>query len=123
MNMSEKLYWDNFYKKNNKMPFEWIVDTSSISEIISQIVNFEKKASDLQTFMLDAGCGSSLFSSRLSESLPDKNYLLCADFSRDALDLIKNNQEELRMNLNVDFIQCDCKRLPIRNNLFDLILG
>lgn len=121
--MSQRLFWDKFYKKNNKNPFEWIVDTSSISEILSQINSFEKKASDLQTFLLDAGCGSSLYSSRLSESLPYKNYLLCADFSGDALELIKSNQEESNMLLNVDFIQCNCKRLPIRDNVFDLILG
>ena len=121
--MSEKLFWDKFYKKNNKTPFEWIVDTSSIDEILSQIHNFEKNVSCFQTYLLDAGCGSSLYSSRLSESLPNKNYLICADFSRDALELIKFNHVESKMQLNVDFVQCNCKRLPIRDNVFDLILG
>ena len=111
--MSEKKFWDNFYTKHSRAPFEWLIDTSSIDEIVSML---GKKS---PAFLLDAGCGSSLFSTRLTQSLRFPSYLLCADFSRQALELIKSNK--LTSN-HIDFIECDCKRLPIRDHLFDLVL-
>ena len=112
--MSEKKFWESFYTKHSKAPFEWLIDTSSIDEIVSLL----GKAS--VTCLLDAGCGSSLFSARLTQSLRLPSYLLCADFARQALELIKSNK---KFDSNyIDFIECDCKRLPIRDNVFDLVL-
>lgn len=117
MNMSEKSFWERFYKQHNKNSFEWIVDTSSIGEILSQIDS--QKARHKQTLLFDAGCGSSLFSTRLSESISAANFLICGDFSRQALELIKSNSSQ---QTHVDFVQCDCKALPFRDNIFDIII-
>ncbi len=113
--MSEKIFWDKFYKKHNKTSFEWIIDTSSISEILNQI-------DQCQTFILDAGCGSSLFSTRLSQSLQSFNFLLCSDFSLQGLEIIRSNRDA-GFTRPIDFVQCDCKNIPIRDSFFDIILG
>lgn len=118
-NMSERLYWDKFYKKHNKTPFEWIIDTSSINEILDQI-DSSKKNVEHKTLLFDVGCGTSMFSSRLSSSLCKPNHLVCGDFSRQALEILKSNNA--LANNNIDFVQCDCKNLPFRENIFDLIL-
>jgi len=115
--MSEKLFWDRFYKKHDKTPFEWIIDTTSINEILHEIDR------QRQTFILDAGCGSSLFSTRLSQSLTSANFLLCSDFSRQALEIIKSTHKDSDRARPVDFVQCDCKKIPIRDGFFDIILG
>ncbi len=115
--MSEKLFWDRFYKKHDKTPFEWIIDTTSINEILHEIDR------QRQTFILDAGCGSSLFSTRLSQSLTSANFLLCSDFSRQALEIIKSTHKDSDRARPVDFVQCDCKNIPIRDGFFDIILG
>lgn len=116
--MSEKSFWDRFYRQHNKSSFEWIVDTSSIGEILSQIDS--QKTKQKRTLLFDAGCGSSLFSTRLSESISAANFLICGDFSSQALELIKSNSSQ---QTHVDFVQCDCKALPFRDNIFDIIIG
>jgi hypothetical protein len=118
--MADKSYWDIFYTKNNRAPFEWLVDTSCIEQIVCclKFSHLQIEKLSKTTFMLDVGCGSSVFSSRLSSLLSSSNYLLCADFSRQALELVKSNET----SLNADFIQCDCRRLPIRDDVFELIL-
>jgi SAM-dependent methyltransferase len=157
-NMSEKEYWDKFYKKHSKSNFEWLIDDTCTDEIISCLNSFKPSnqsqnattTANKLTFLLDAGCGSSVFSSRLASSMSNANYLLCGDFSRQALELLKANNEnnnndnnnnnnnnnnksntlisktnehQIKTNKNyIDFVQCDCKYLPFRDNLFDLIL-
>ena len=116
--MSKKEYWDRFYAKNNKNTFEWLVDTSCINEISYNL----KKDKKFVTLMLDAGCGSSMFGSKLANSISnDSTFLICTDFSREALEIIKRSHDNQSYQL-IDYIECDCKYLPIRKNLFDLVL-
>ena len=111
--MSSKSYWDLFYKKQQKKSFEWLVDNSCLDQLMPQI-----KINSKITFLLDVGCGSSLFSSQLKESLLQPAMLLCADFSFEALLHLKSCSPAKA----IDFIQCDCKRLPFRLSLFDLAI-
>jgi hypothetical protein len=111
--MSSKSYWDLFYKKQKIKSFEWLVDNSCLEQLLPQI-----NKSNTIAFLLDVGCGSSLFSSQLKESLPEPAMLLCADFSFDALLRLKSSTSAVA----IDFIQCDCKRLPFRSSLFDLAI-
>ena len=114
--MSEKSFWDSFYKRHNKNSFEWIIDASSIGEILHQI----DSQTEHQTFVLDAGCGSSMFSTKLSECISAPSLLVCGDFNRQALELIKTNSGTRAC---IDFVQCDCKAPPFRDSVFDIIIG
>jgi SAM-dependent methyltransferase len=73
--------------------------------------------------ILDVGCGTSLFSYDLKESLDQYSYLICVDFSDKALNLIKQKHTSRRSTKEtIDYIKCDCKRLPFRNDIYDLII-
>ena len=124
--MAEKKFWDKFYAKHHQESFEWLVDYGEAEQIVPSLI----QANDVQSqdFILDCGCGTSLFSYQLLDSFKQTQqsgeFLLCADFSSDALELLKKKQGELEKPLSsrVDFVRCNCKHLPFRDNLFDLIV-
>lgn len=109
--MSSKSYWDLYYtKKQQIQSFEWLVDSSCLDHLMLQIDN------TTTTFVLDIGCGSSLFSRQMTERLAQPGLLVCVDFSNEPLKYLKS----ISTRLAVDFVQCNCKRLPFRSDLFDL---
>jgi SAM-dependent methyltransferase len=115
--MSTKSYWDLFYKKHTQKSFEWLIDTSCLDQVTSSLTNYKL------TSILDVGCGSSLFSSQLSKSNSNMNHLICVDFAYEPLHYLKSlNSSSNNNSHHIDFVQCNCKRLPFRNNLFDLVL-
>ena len=118
--MSEKKFWDNFYRKHNKQAFEWLIDYNDLATFL----DLNSQRANL-TSMLDVGCGTSLFSHNLQKSLSLKSFLICADFSYEALDLLKAQQTESslkRGTFSADFVQCNCKHLPFRDDFFELII-
>jgi SAM-dependent methyltransferase len=119
--MSDKSYWDNFYSKPQNSTFEWFFDFKEFIKDNELLQHENKKeSSDL---VLDAGCGTSLFCYHLTEQFESPAYLVCADFSNDALSLLKSKHSELsKKNLSIDYVQCDCKYLPFKKELFDLIV-
>ena len=76
--------------------------------------------------ILDVGCGTSLFSYDLKNTLDSPSFLVCVDFSDNALEMIKKKHESQKTNINtkysIDYVKCDCKRLPFRNDIYDLII-
>ena len=126
--MAEKKFWDKFYAKHHREPFEWLVDFGEAEQIVSSLT--QTKDSNSHYYILDCGCGTSLFSYQLLDSYKQSQgsdkFLICADFSGEALELLRTKQNELSKqtscNSRVDFVQCNCKQLPFRDNLFDLII-
>lgn len=117
-NMSKKRFWDEFYSKNNKSSFEWLLEYNELVEAIDVSRSFS--ASRL---MLDIGCGSSTFSCEFQKSLRQQSMLICADFSRDALLMLKKKHESSTNTTPlIDYIQCDGRRLPFRDGIFDLAI-
>ena len=114
--MSEKKFWNSFYTKNNKQTFEWLINYDDFVKNLN-LNEFNTNAN--RAFLLDAGCGTSIFSSKLRDSLRDESLLICADFSREALEFLKQKQNN---SSYIDHVQCNCKYLPFRNDLFDLII-
>ena len=115
-NMSKKSFWNKFYKQHSNENFEWLLEfNDSLKSLVANIqsVNNGEKI----TLLLDVGCGTSKFSHDLKKSM-NTNFLLCSDFSYEALDLLKS-KSKLQ---TIDYVQCDCKYLPYRDNLFDLII-
>lgn len=113
-NMSKKSFWHKFYSKHSTDTFEWLIkfDQSLANLVENAILNSQK------SLILDVGCGTSQFSSDLKASLALTNFLLCSDFSYEALDLLRSKSK----SPTVDFVQCDCKNLPYRQGIFDLII-
>lgn len=111
--MSSKSYWDLFYTSKSNTNFEWLLDNTCLDNLTTKLKQSK------HTFLADIGCGSSQFSWHLSREL-SPNLLICADFSRQPLNYLKEQTKNKKVIS--DFIQCDCKRLPLRNDLFDLIL-
>ena len=155
--MSEKKFWDNFYKKHSSQNFEWLIDYRDLVKSLHlfdydvsqslppsfahlQTMTFlnlkQKNKNSNLSFLLDVGCGTSMFSFNLKNSFSFKSILICADFSLEALDLLRLKQIDAEKQHNktleacqdslprftVDFIQCNCKYLPFRKEVFDLIL-
>lgn len=113
-NMSKKSFWKKFYIKHSTDTFEWLIKfDDSLTSIIENATNRSNKS-----LILDVGCGTSCFSLKLKSSLVSSNFLTCSDFSFEALDLLKSKSS----SQTVDFVQCDCKNLPFRHDLFDLII-
>lgn len=143
--MSEKLFWDKFYKLHSLKPFEWLIDYQDLLKSLDIKDCKEEKQSDEsimflelkekrqgttnKTFALDVGCGTSMFSFNMSKALSFRQqpFLICADFSIEALEILRLKQNEANIKANksslpIDFIQCNCKYLPFRDDCFDLIL-
>jgi hypothetical protein len=90
--------------------------------------------------LLDAGCGTSMFGFDLSRSINSPVSLVCADFSREALNILrkKHNDQLLETStarkrntsnslsqsssLTIDYIECNCKYLPFKHDSFDMIV-
>lgn len=109
--MSSNQFWDDFYKKQNKKTFEWLLDSSCLDHIMPLITKIKI------TTLIDVGCGSSVFTSQISRQLP-ANLLICADFAIEPLLHLKS----LNLAPHIDFIQTNCKQLPIRSDFFDLAI-
>lgn len=111
--MSQKTYWEKFYGQHNQ--FEWLLDFKKHLK--------EDELSDsvpkTTAFMLDIGCGTSSFSSDFQSSLKQSSFLICSDFSSQALSILKNNSSQSSL---IDYVQCDCLHLPFRDDLFDVAL-
>ncbi len=154
VNMSEKKFWDKFYMQHKSEPFEWLIDYKDLIRSLNlNNMDDHKNANDKQEeeeeesmmffdlkekkkqsstthvkFILDVGCGTSMFSFNMRNALSYRQpFLICADFSLEALDLLRCKQNEAKTQINnesllVDFIQCNCKYLPFRDDCFDLIL-
>lgn len=126
-NMSQKLYWDKFYSKHNQSSFEWLIDHRDLNDQID-LCESEQPSEHHTQILLDIGCGSSIFSHKLRKN--GSPLLICADFSQEALALLRNKHTELDVNANnqnrqrqyVDYVQCDCRYLPFRDDLFDLVI-
>jgi SAM-dependent methyltransferase len=126
--MSKKIYWDKFYKKNDKQPFEWLIefkDLKNNQEIVTDsnadsiLESLNLKGQDL-TLLVDVGCGTSLFSYGVQSSLRYKSLLVCSDFSDQALSILKEKHESY--NTIIDYVQCDGKNMPFRNDIFDIAI-
>ncbi|CAF1062239.1 unnamed protein product [Brachionus calyciflorus] len=116
-NMSKKAFWDKFYSKHTTKTFEWLIEFNdslkSLSQNLISLTNGEKP-----TLLLDVGCGTSQFSQDLKNTL-DSSFLICTDFSYKALDLLKSKNSSLQ---TIDYVECNCKYLPFRSTVCDLII-
>ncbi|RNA41290.1 14 kDa phosphohistidine phosphatase-like [Brachionus plicatilis] len=113
-NMSKKSFWQKFYSKHSTDTFEWLIQfDDSLSSLIENATDSVNKS-----LILDVGCGTSQFSHKLKSSMPSANFLICSDFSHQALELLRSKSN----SQTIDFVQCDCKKLPYRHGLFDLII-
>jgi ubiquinone/menaquinone biosynthesis C-methylase UbiE len=71
--------------------------------------------------VLDIPCGTGRFLRGLASHTP---YLVGADVSRDMIDLSSKYQRVKRQPVNLlEYVQCDAKHLPFRNNSFDLVVS
>lgn len=114
--MSEKFFWDKFYKtKENQTEFEWLIDYDKA--IINSLIDYKQFKTGIN---LDIGVGLSKFSVKLFEDLQKPNYLLLADFSPKALNILKSDIQ--LTSLHHDLLICDCNHLPIRDDCLTLIL-
>ena len=116
-NMSTKIFWENFYKKHNKESFEWLIkyNKSLLDDYFINQNQFEHK------IILEPGCGTSLFSVNLLRNF--NSFLINADFSVDALKQLKNLLESTSNKQPIiDYVLCDCTKLPFRNDLFDMVI-
>jgi SAM-dependent methyltransferase len=125
--MSTKTYWNKFYTKNNHESFEWLIDFKNIkhdSDDSSSILDCYLNSDEKLDLILDVGCGTSLFSLKLKETFKNSSAsaLICADFSFEAIEILRNKQQLLPNNDIVDFVQCDCKNPPFRDNQFNLVI-
>ena len=70
---------------------------------------------------MEPGCGTSLFSVNLLRNF--NSFLINADFSVDALKQLKNLLESTSNKQPIiDYVLCDCTKLPFRNDLFDMVI-
>jgi len=129
--MSKRIFWDRFYTKHNENSFEWLVDYSELISNINEKFLAENIEKNEKLFirLLDAGCGTSMFGFNLSRSINLPVSLVCADFSREALNILrkKHNNElletkETKRNTSIDYIECNCKYLPFKHDSFDIIV-
>jgi SAM-dependent methyltransferase len=112
-NMSTKIFWEQFYKKNNEKPFEWLMGYDK------NVLDFNKKQFK-DKLVLESGCGNSLFSIELLKN--EKSFLICADFSADALKQLHNVVASTKRQSVVDFVLCDCANLPFRDDIYDIVI-
>lgn len=114
--MWKKEFWDSFYaKKHNKRnKFEWLIDYKEFVDTI------DINVIGAMTLLLDIGCGTSTFSRELQASLSRPCMLVCADFSHQALSSLMHQHQQHLDSTYVDYVQCNGRNLPFRNNLFDL---
>jgi SAM-dependent methyltransferase len=126
--MSKKEYWEKFYKKHNSEVFEWLIDFKDlIAENHTSQIKFTIYKTD-PTLLLDAGCGTSLFGYNLAKSTQSPGFLINADFSHQALSILKAKYASLTKKNDtspasfIDYVQCDCKHLPLRPDVIDLII-
>jgi SAM-dependent methyltransferase len=125
--MSRKEYWEIFYKKHNLKAFEWLID---YKDLVADNQNSSIEFTISKTrpnLLLDAGCGTSLFGANIAKSIRSPVFLFNADFSHEALSILKAKHESFVVKGEnspsvIDYIQCDCKHLPFRSEIFDLII-
>jgi SAM-dependent methyltransferase len=137
--MSKRIFWDRFYTKHNEDAFEWLVDYSELISNINEkfLVEYIGNKEKPSIRLLDAGCGTSMFGFNLSRSINLPVSLVCADFSREALNILRNkhNYELLETrkrntsnspfqssSITIDYIECNCKYLPFKHDSFDIIV-
>lgn len=71
--------------------------------------------------VLDMPCGTGRFLRGLARYVP---HLVGADVSRDMIDVSRRYQRVKRQPLNLtEYVQCDAKHLPFRNDSFDLVVS
>jgi hypothetical protein len=113
-NMSTIKFWDKFYKKHNNESFEWLIE---YNKRIFDYINENELNNKL---VLESGCGTSLFSVNLLKN--KKSFLICTDFSPSALNQLQQNANKTSKKSAIDYILCDCTKLPFRNDIFDIVL-
>lgn len=122
--MSEKVFWDRFYQKHGENSFEWLLDYSEFSDSTGESPSLGSNKNT--RLILDVGCGSSTFGYQLQKSLKFPSLLICADFLHLPLAFLKTKHfvecENNAVVPLVDYVQCDAKRLPFRDDLFDLVI-
>jgi hypothetical protein len=113
-NMSTIKFWEKFYKKHNNESFEWLIE---YNKRIFDYINENELNNKL---VLESGCGTSLFSVNLLKN--KKSFLICADFSPSAINQLQQNANKTSKKSVIDYILCDCTKLPFRNDIFDIVL-
>ena len=113
-NMSTIKFWEGFYKKHNNESFEWLIEYNK------KLFDYINENDVNNRLILESGCGTSLFSLSLLKN--KKSFLICADFSPDAINQLQQNAKATSKQTVIDFLLCDCTKLPFRNDIFDIVL-
>ncbi|MHA1669425.1 MAG: class I SAM-dependent methyltransferase [Promethearchaeota archaeon] len=104
-------YYDDRYKSLQLQKYEFIF----------KVTNFQSK------LILDAGCGTGLLNTYLSEHLSKSKYsrsnFICLDISLNMLKKIKLKKEFKEKKALVSLILSDMESLPFRESFFDLIVS
>jgi len=68
--------------------------------------------------VLDAGCGTGRLIPYIKKSAGNSGQIVEMDFSEKMLDIAKKKHS----NLNIWFIQSDAQQIPLKKNLFDMVI-
>jgi ubiquinone/menaquinone biosynthesis C-methylase UbiE len=77
-----------------------------------------------EKYVLDAGCGTGLIYEFISlNEKKVRNRFISIDISINMLKKLKNKQQFLKNNLSISPILSDIENIPIRNDIFDVIIS
>jgi len=120
--LADKGYWDNRYQdsKQGKQHFDWLADADSTLENVLPYIKSGAR-------VLDLGCGTSSFATKLCKACPVPVHVVCLDYSVEGLkstrDMFEQDLSESgNSDFSVHFVQADGTKIPFQSNTFDVIL-
>ncbi|XP_077867422.1 citrate synthase-lysine N-methyltransferase CSKMT, mitochondrial-like isoform X2 [Saccoglossus kowalevskii] len=123
--MSKQSTWNRFYKmrqEKGEKSFDWFVKYDDIKESLEQYMPNDCAVQPFQ--LLDIGCGTSDFSSKLFSDIKASKLLYCIDFSQNAIShLVSLNMDSTTsLDHQIQFIIADATSLPFTSSTFDLVI-
>ncbi|GEM_PF-2826770 len=109
LKLLNRKYWSNRSKVYDKFPGH-----VEFEDVWFRILNFFNNG---KLRCVDMGCGTGFMSKILAKQ---KNYVICLDVAEGMLRIAKI---KLRKYVNVDYVQADCEKPPIRSRSTDLIIS
>jgi ubiquinone/menaquinone biosynthesis C-methylase UbiE len=120
MNENDRKYWDNFWDKIENTvthkDIQYLIDEIKLEYLLSLLQSMPSVPKDIKT--IEVGSGSALLSCFLAQ-YGYETYAL--DYSKSALNVAKNNY--MLINKDRRFILGDVRRLPFKNDSFDVVIS